>query len=161
MRFAAGSGGAVANETACRAAPRSGVWLSYARWRRFWNAYECHVGLICYAAPMPKTSLSAEHEMRQLNVKLAPEDASFVQEGLRQQLGVPYNAEAVREVIAQLRIWFRLPAYVVARLKWDADVQKLHLVAYLQMLLLRRYEELQGGEHASRRSAFSAKPSRR
>lgn len=125
------------------------------------NAYEVHVGLICYGVPMPKTSLSAEHEMRQLNVKLAAEDASFVGEELRQQLGVPYNAEAVREVIAQLRTWFRLPAYVAARLKRDADGQKLHLVAYLQMLLLRRYEDLRGTENASNRPGVAAKPSRR
>ncbi len=80
--------------------------------------------------------------MRQLNVKVPPEDANFVQEVLRPQLGFPYNAEAVREVISQLRTWFRLPSYVVDVLKKDAESQKLHILDYLQMLLHKRYEDL-------------------
>lgn len=48
----------------------------------------------------------------------------------------------MRQVLAQLRTWFRLPAYVVDRLKKDAAAQKLHLLEYLQMLLHKRYEEL-------------------
>jgi len=91
---------------------------------------------------MAKTPLPADQEMRQLNVKVPPEDANFVQEVLRPQLGFPYNAEAVREVISQLRTWFRLPVYVVDVLKKDADAQKLHILDYLQMLLHKRYEDL-------------------
>ena len=91
---------------------------------------------------MAKTPLPADQEMRQLNVKVPPEDANFVQEVLRPQLGFPYNAEAVREVISQLRTWFRLPLYVVDVLKKDAEAQKLHILDYLQMLLHKRYEDL-------------------
>ncbi len=91
---------------------------------------------------MAKTPLPADQEMRQLNVKVPPEDANFVQEVLRPQLGFPYNAEAVREVISQLRTWFRLPGYVVDVLKKDAEAQKLHILDYLQMLLHKRYEDL-------------------
>ncbi len=91
---------------------------------------------------MAKTPLPADQEMRQLNVKVPPEDANFVQEVLRPQLGFPYNAEAVREVISQLRTWFRLPSYVVDVLKKDAESQKLHILDYLQMLLHKRYEDL-------------------
>ena len=91
---------------------------------------------------MAKTPLPADQEMRQLNVKVPPEDANFVQEVLRPALGFPYNAEAVREVISQLRTWFRLPVYVVDVLKKDAESQKLHILDYLQMLLHKRYEDL-------------------
>ncbi len=103
--------------------------------------------------------------MRQLNVKVPPEDANFVQEVLRPQLGFPYNAEAVREVISQLRTWFRLPGYVVDVLKKDADAHKLHILDYLQMLLHKRYEDLaaegrERGPSASRASAPSATPSK-
>jgi hypothetical protein len=100
---------------------------------------------------MAKTPLPADQEMRQLNVKVPPEDANYVQEVLRPQLGFPYNAEAVREVISQLRTWFRLPGYVVEVLKKDADAQGLHILDYLQMLMHKRYESLaaEGRERAS------------
>jgi hypothetical protein len=100
---------------------------------------------------MAKTPLPADQEMRQLNVKVPPEDANFVQEVLRPALGFPYNAEAVREVISQLRTWFRLPVYLVDVLKKDADAQKLHILDYLQMLLHKRYEDLaaEGRERGS------------
>ena len=91
---------------------------------------------------MAKTPMPADQEMRQLNVKVPPEDAHFVQEVLRPALGFPYNAEAVREVISQLRTWFRLPPYVVELLKRDAAAQRLNILEYLQVLLHRRYEEL-------------------
>ncbi|MGO9829686.1 MAG: hypothetical protein ACLPJH_06060 [Myxococcaceae bacterium] len=104
---------------------------------------------------MAKTPLPADQEMRQLNVKVPPEDANFVQEVLRPQLGFPYNAEAVREVISQLRTWFRLPSYVVDVLKRDAESQKLHILNYLQMLLHKRYEDLaqEGRERPPPRTA--------
>lgn len=61
---------------------------------------------------------------------------------LRPRLGVAYNAEAIREVISQLRTWFRLPANVAEALKKDADAHQLHTLDYLQMLLHKRYESL-------------------
>jgi hypothetical protein len=114
---------------------------------------------------MAKTPLPADQEMRQLNVKVPPEDANFVQEVLRPQLGFPYNAEAVREVISQLRTWFRLPGYVVDVLKKDADAHKLHILDYLQMLLHKRYEDLaaegrERGSSGSRASVPSPTPSK-
>jgi len=93
---------------------------------------------------MAKSRVSADQEMRHLNVKLSPEDAGFVQDVLRSQLAVPYNAEAVREVITQLRTWFHLPAHVVDALRRDADARRLHTLGYLQMLLHKRYESLVG-----------------
>ena len=118
---------------------------------------------------MAKTPLPADQEMRQLNVKVPPEDANFVQEVLRPALGFPYNAEAVREVISQLRTWFRLPVYVVDVLKKDAESQKLHILDYLQMLLHKRYEDLaaegrergSGAPRASSASPTSSKSTKR
>ena len=117
---------------------------------------------MCGVEEMAKTPLPADQEMRQLNVKVPPEDANFVQEVLRPQLGFPYNAEAVREVISQLRTWFRLPSYVVEVLKKDAEAQKLHVLDYLQMLLHKRYEELaaEGRAPSSRGSTPSSTPSK-
>jgi hypothetical protein len=89
-----------------------------------------------------KSRVTADQEMRQLNVKLAREDSEFVQDVLRPQLGLPYNAEAVRELIARLRTWFYLPVPVVRTLEKDAELHIVHIVAYLQMLLHQRYESL-------------------
>ena len=91
---------------------------------------------------MGKTPLPRDEALQPLNVKVPMEDLYFLQEELKPALGTSYNADAMRQVLAQLRTWFRLPAYVVDRLKKDAAAQKLHLLEYLQMLLHKRYEEL-------------------
>jgi hypothetical protein len=91
---------------------------------------------------MSKTPIPPEQETRQLNIKLAPEDSEYLQETLRQDLGLPYNAEAVREVIAHLRTWFRLPGTVGQLLKEDAESRHLNILEYLQMVLHQRYEDL-------------------
>jgi hypothetical protein len=101
-----------------------------------WVSYGSHI------SPMAKTPIPPEQETRQLNIKLAPEDSEYIQETLRQHLGLPYNAEAVREVIAHLRTWFRLPGAVVRLLKEDAETRHLNILEYLQMVLHQRYEEL-------------------
>ncbi len=84
---------------------------------------------------MGKTPLPKDEALQPLNVKVPMEDLYFLQEELKPAFGVSYNAEAMRQLLAQLRTWFRLPAYVVDRLKKDAASQKLHLLDYLQMLL--------------------------
>jgi hypothetical protein len=106
---------------------------------------------------MAKTPIPPEQETRQLNVKLAPEDFDYLQRILRPALGLPYDAETVREVIARLRTWFRLPAHVTSVLKTDADSRKLHLLTYMQMLLHKRYEELSArGGHGGRKAVARA-----
>lgn len=102
---------------------------------------------------MAKTPIPPEQETRQLNVKLALEDLDFLQRILRPALAFPYDAETVRDVISRLRTWFRLPAHVSAVLKQDADSRGLHHLAYLQMLLHRRYEELSDGDRHGGRMA--------
>jgi hypothetical protein len=89
------------------------------------------------------------------------EDLYFLQEELKPAFGVSYNAEAMRQLLAQLRTWFRLPAYVVDRLKKDAASQKLHLLDYLQMLLHKRYEELAGEDRQRGTPAPPAKSGKR
>jgi hypothetical protein len=106
---------------------------------------------------MAKTPIPPEQETRQLNVKLASEDLDYLQRILRPALGLPYDAETVREVIARLRTWFRLPAHVSSVLKTDAESRELHLLTYLQMLLHRRYEELSdSGGQAGRKAVDRA-----
>jgi hypothetical protein len=77
-----------------------------------------------------------------LNVKVPSEDLYFVQEVLKPALGVSYNAEAVREVLAQLRTCFRLPHYVVDVLQAEMTAKRLNILGYVQELLLRRYEAI-------------------
>ncbi len=112
-----------------------------------------HVGArvcpCCSVGAMGKTPLPRDEALQPLNVKVPMEDLYFLQEELKPALGTSYNADAMRQVLAQLRTWFRLPAYVVDRLKKDAAAQKLHLLEYLQMLLHKRYEELLEQDRAS------------
>jgi hypothetical protein len=112
-----------------------------------WVSYKSHI------SPMAKTPIPPAQETRQLNIKLAPEDSEYLQETLRQHLGLPYNAETVREVIAHLRTWFQLPGAVVRLLKRDAETQKLNIVEYLQMVLHQRYEELT--DESTRSNSFA------
>ena len=80
-----------------------------------------------------------------LNVKVPSEDLYFVQETLKPALGVSYNAEAVREVLVQLRTCFRLPRYVVEVLEAEMKARKLNILGYVQERLLRRHEALREG----------------
>jgi hypothetical protein len=111
---------------------------------------------------MGKTPLPRDEALQPLNVKVPMEDLYFLQEELKPALGTSYNADAMRQVLAQLRTWFRLPAYVVDRLKKDAAAQKLHLLEYLQMLLHKRYEELVAEDRAQGSARATApKPQKR
>jgi hypothetical protein len=106
-----------------------------------------------------KTPLPKDEALQPLNVKVPSEDLYFVQEVLKPALGVSYNAEAVREVLVQLRTCFRLPQYVVDVLEAEMKAKKLNILGYVQELLLRRYEvlrdappgTLKGGSKADRR----------
>jgi len=97
---------------------------------------------------MGRTPLPKDEALQPLNVKVPSEDLYFVQEVLKPALGVSYNAEAVREVLVQLRTCFRLPQYVVDVLEAEMKSKKLNILGYVQELLLRRYEALH--EHPSR-----------
>src|SRR5689334_11461912 len=101
---------------------------------------------------MGRTPLPKDEALQPLNVKVPSEDLYFVQEFLKPALGVSYNAEAVREVLVQLRTCFRLPQYVVDVLEAEMKAKKLNILGYVQELLLRRYETLRH-ETPSRSSA--------
>ena len=91
---------------------------------------------------MGRTPLPKDEALQPLNVKVPSEDLYFVQEVLKPALGVSYNAEAVREVLVQLRTCFRLPVYVVDVLEAEMKAKKLNILGYVQELLLRRYEAI-------------------
>ena len=91
---------------------------------------------------MGRTPLPEGEALQPLNVKVPSEDLYFVQEVLKPTLGVSYNAEAVREVLVQLRTCFRLPQYVVDVLEAEMKAKKLNILGYVQELLLRRYEAI-------------------
>ena len=86
---------------------------------------------------MGRTPLPKDEALQPLNVKVPSEDLYFVQEILKPALGVSYNAEAVREVLVQLRTCFRLPQYVVDVLEAEMKAKKLNILGYVQELLLR------------------------
>ena len=98
---------------------------------------------------MGRTPLPKDEALQPLNVKVPSEDLYFVQEVLRPMLGVSYNAEAVREVLVQLRTCFRLPRYVVDVLDAKMKAKKVNILGYVQELLLRRYETLRDQKPAS------------
>jgi hypothetical protein len=91
-----------------------------------------------------RTPLPKDEALQPMNVKVPSEDLYFVQEVLKPALGVSYNAEAVREVLVQLRTCFRLPQYVVEVLEAEMKAKRLNILGYVQELFLRRYEALRG-----------------
>ena len=109
---------------------------------------------------MGRTPLPKDEALQPLNVKVPSEDLYFVQEVLKPALGVSYNAEAVREVLVQLRTCFRLPQYVVDVLEAEMKSKKLNILGYVQELLLRRYETLRH-ETPSRSSASEPRERKR
>jgi hypothetical protein len=106
------------------------------------------------------TPLPKDEALQPLKVKVPSEDLYFVQEILKPALGVSYNAEAVREVLVQLRTCFRLPQYVVDVLEAEMKARKLNILGYVQELLLRRYETLRD-ETPSRSGASEARERKR
>ncbi|RPH70594.1 MAG: hypothetical protein EHM78_10705 [Myxococcaceae bacterium] len=101
---------------------------------------------------MGRTPLPKDEALQPLNVKVPSEDLYFVQEVLKPALGVSYNAEAVREVLVQLRTCFRLPQYVVEVLEAEMKAKKLNILGYVQELLLRRFEALRDGPGRAKKS---------
>ncbi len=78
----------------------------------------------------------------------------------RKELEANANAEALRDVIRNLRTCFGLPAFMVDRLERDRKERGLSLMDYLKELLAMRYQELPREEPVSRTSS-SGKPPKR
>ena len=77
----------------------------------------------------------------------------------RKELEANANAEALRDVIRNLRTRFGLPAFMVDRLERDRKERRLSLMDYIKELLALRYQQLPT-EPLSRGST-SQKPSKR
>ena len=60
----------------------------------------------------------------------------------RKELEANANAEALRDVIRNLRTRFGLPAFMVDRLERDRKERRLSLMDYIKELLGLRYQEL-------------------
>ncbi len=88
---------------------------------------------------MPRTP--AERVDLSFTLRLPPDDMKFLEER-RKELEANANAEALRDVIRNLRTCFGLPAFMVDRLERDRKERGLSLMDYLKELLAMRYQEL-------------------
>ena len=105
---------------------------------------------------MPRTP--AERVDLSFTLRLPPDDMKFLEER-RKELEANANAEALRDVIRNLRTCFGLPAFMVDRLERDRKERGLNLMDYLKELLAIRYQELPR-EPVFRASASEKRPKR-
>ena len=105
---------------------------------------------------MPRTP--AERIDLSFTLRLPPDDMKFLEER-KKELEANANAEALRDVIRNLRTRFGLPAFMVDRLERDREERDLSLIDYLKELLALRYQELPK-ELASRASTSEKAPKR-
>src|SRR6266851_8107493 len=105
---------------------------------------------------MPRTP--AERVDLSFTLRLPPDDMKFLEER-RKELEANANAEALRDVIRNLRTCFGLPAFMVDRLERDRKERGLSLMDYLKELLAMRYQELPR-EPVSRTSSSEKLPKR-
>ncbi len=105
---------------------------------------------------MPRTP--AERIDLSFTLRLPPDDMKFLEER-RKELEANANAEALRDVIKNLRTRFGLPAFMVERLERDRKERDLSLIDYLKELLAMRYQEL-AKEPVSRASTSGKSPKR-
>src|SRR5262249_26744966 len=88
---------------------------------------------------MPRTP--AERIDLSFTLRLPPDDMKFLEER-RKELEANANAEALRDLIKNLRTRFGLPAFMVDRLERDREELGLSLMDYVKELLALRYQEL-------------------
>ena len=88
---------------------------------------------------MPRTP--AERIDVSFTLRLPPDDMKFLEQR-RKELEANANAEALRDVIRNLRTWFGLPAFMVERLERERKERGLSLIDYMKELLALRYQEL-------------------
>ncbi len=91
-------------------------------------------------------------------LRLPPDDMKFL-EARKKELDANANAEALRDVIKNLRTRFGLPAFMVDRLEEDRKERGLDLMDYLKELLALRYQQI--AKEPTARSSSSEKSSRR
>src|SRR5215813_3376705 len=105
---------------------------------------------------MPRTP--AERIDLSFTLRLPPDDMKFLEER-RKELEANANAEALRDLIKNLRTHFGLPAFMVDRLERDRKQCALSLMDYIKELLALRYQELV--KETVARGPPSEKPGRR
>ncbi len=105
---------------------------------------------------MPRTP--AERVDLSFTLRLPPDDMKFLEQR-RKDLEANANAEALRDVIRNLRTCFGLPAFMVDRLERDRKERGLNLMDYIKELLAMRCQEL--GKETGARGATSGKSSKR
>ncbi len=88
---------------------------------------------------MPRTP--AERIDLSFTLRLPPDDMKFLEER-RKELEANANAEALRDIIKNLRTRFGLPAFMVDRLERDRKERGLSLIDYIKELLALRCQEL-------------------
>jgi hypothetical protein len=88
---------------------------------------------------MPRTP--AERIDLSFTLRLPPDDMKFLEER-RKELEANANAEALRDVIRNLRTRFGLPAFMVDRLERDRKERGLNLMDYIKELLALRFQEI-------------------
>lgn len=94
------------------------------------------------AATMPRTP--AERIDLSFTLRLPPDDMKFLEQR-KKELEANANAEALRDVIKNLRTWFGLPAFMVDRLERERKERELTLIDYIKELLALRYQQLATG----------------
>jgi hypothetical protein len=88
---------------------------------------------------MPRTP--AERIDLSFTLRLPPDDMKFLEER-RRELEANANAEALRDIIKNLRTRFGLPAFMIDRLERDRKERGLSLIDYIKELLALRCQEL-------------------
>jgi hypothetical protein len=88
---------------------------------------------------MPRTP--AERVDLSFTTRLSTEDMKFL-EDRKKELDANANAEALRDVIRNLRTCFGLPAFMVERLDRDRKERDLSFMDYIKELFALRYQDL-------------------
>ena len=104
---------------------------------------------------MPRTP--AERIDLSFTLRLPPEDMKFLEER-RKELEANAIAEALRDIIRNLRTRFGLPAFMTDRLEHDRKERALSLMDYIKELLALRYQGL--SKEPMPRGSSSEKPSK-
>ncbi len=115
-----------------------------------------HIVSLTERKAMPRTP--AERIDLSFTLRLPPDDMKFLEQR-RKELEANANAEALRDIIKNLRTWFGLPAFMIDRLERERKERDLTLIDYIKELLALRYQQLATG--AVPRAAASKGPSKR
>jgi hypothetical protein len=95
--------------------------------------------------PAPRAIPSEAEEPAAFGIRIAPELLKYADE-LKPALQVAATGDVVRELVASLETWCRLPRYQADRLQQDMASRGLNVLEYFQEALARRYEAIRDEE---------------